>query len=296
MQLKNAFSMYENEALNKREMYMEIVIKNPNSDLYGNSKENIFLAFSQDDTYLGSSFVYPNLNQMQIIDIPFLIFIDVIVEGNLGTDLHDKVRQKLFNKVYTRAINIRNERMDLNARIYSGFGYDIDKMNFYIQNGFHEDYSIVMEANLPVDFKYTLPNDFKVSKLNIKSNEEIDQYTEIYNKIFVSPLDIEEFNEQGKNDQFLSTYLKVSGQICGGCTIYLKNGIGYIETMYVLPEFRGKGISKIIMNYIFNYFISVGVNISQLEVWKLSKRAVALYESYGYTEVKKKLMFPGITL
>ncbi len=78
--------------------------------------------------------------------------------------------------------------------------------------------------------------------------------------------------------------------------VFEKDGLGYIETLYVLPDVRGKGISKIIVKYIFDYFLINGLNKTKLEVWELNKRAVKLYKSFGYQEVEKSFMFPGITL
>lgn len=93
-----------------------------------------------------------------------------------------------------------------------------------------------------------------------------------------------------------SLYFLVHGKRCGGCTIFENDGVGYIETMYVLPEVRGKGISKVILKYIFKYFLVNELNKTKLEVWELNKPAVRLYKSFGYEEVEKNLMFPGISL
>jgi GNAT superfamily N-acetyltransferase len=66
--------------------------------------------------------------------------------------------------------------------------------------------------------------------------------------------------------------------------------------VYVVPDARGTGISKVIMNYIFDYFLANGLNTARLEVWELNTRAVGLYASLGFAETEKKTMFPGITL
>lgn len=166
-------------------------IKNPVNDEYGNSKNNIFLAFNDEGDFLGSSYVYPNMNHSQIEEIPYLIFIDINLEESLDKKLGDKVRQELFDRVYLRAKELRTERSDVKARIYSGFSKDMD---------------------------------------------------------------------------------------------------------YVLPEMRKKGIGKIILRYIFNYFLENGLERTRLEVWELNRFAVRLYKSFGYKEVEKNLMFPGINL
>lgn len=275
---------------------MKIEIKNPTENQYGNSSKNIFLAFSDDGNYLGSSYVYPNMNHLQIQEIPYLIFIDINLEENVDKALKDKVKQELFDKVFFRANEIRKERPDLNARIYSGFEYSIDSMEFYIKNGFEEDYSIIMEANINEDFKYTLPKDVEVVQINLQVEEELIEYRHIYDEIFISPLDTDALIEKSKDKCFKSLYFLVNGKRCGGCTILKNDDVGYIETIYVLPEVRGRGISKIILNYVFNYFLVNGINKTKLEVWELNRFAVRLYKSFGYQEVEKSLMFPGISL
>ncbi|MEG1255488.1 GNAT family N-acetyltransferase [Clostridium sp.] len=275
---------------------MSIEIKNPTEDQYGNSKNNIFLAISNDGCYLGSSYVYPNSNQHQIDEIPHLIFIDINIEANMDELLRDKVKQDLFDKVFFRAKEIRMERPDLKTRIYSGFEYNMDNMDFYIRNGLEEEYSIIMEANINEDFKYALPEEIEVVQMNSEVEEELIEYRQMYDEIFISPLDTDGLIEQSKEKCFKSLYFLIHGKRCGGCTIFQNDGVGYIETIYVLPEVRGKGISKIILNYIFNYFLVNGLNKTKLEVWELNKPAVKLYKSFGYQEVEKNLMFPGISL
>lgn len=275
---------------------MGIEIKNPVRDQYGNSKDNIFLAFSDDGGYLGSSYVYPNMNHHQIEEIPYLIFLDINLEENVDKLLKAKVKQELFDKAFFRAKEIRKEKPELNARIYSGFEYNTDSMDFYIKNGFEEDYSIIMEANINEDFNFTLPEEVEVIEMNLEIVEELNEYKQLYDEIFISPLDIDGLIEQSKKKCFKSLYFLVQGKRCGGCTIFENDGFGYIETVYVLPGARGKGISKIVLNYIFNYFIVNGLNKTKLEVWELNKPAVKLYNSFGYREIEKNLMFPGVNL
>ena len=275
---------------------MGIEIKNPAEDQYGNSKSNIFLAFNEDGSYLGSAYAYPNMKHCQIEETPYLIFIDINVEENMDKLLKDKVQEELFDKVYFRAKEIRRERPDLKARIYSGFEYNMEKMSFYIENGFEEDYSIVMDANIEEDFNYELPAGIEAIDIDLGVNEELIEYREIYDRIFISPLDTDGLIEQSKNKHFKNLYFSVDGKRCGGCTIFEEDGFGYVETLFVLPESRGRGISKVIIKYIFNYFLVNGLNKTKLEVWQLNKSAVRLYKAFGYKEVDKNLMFPGITM
>lgn len=275
---------------------MNIEICNSQEDQYGNSKENIFIAFGDNGSYLGSSYAYPTINHHQTYETPYLIFIGVNIADNIDKSLNDEVSQKLFNKVFLRAKELRMQRVDLVARIYAGFEYNKEMLDFYIKNGFKEDYSIIMEADIPKNFTYTLPEKIKISELEFTSDQEFMEYKAMYDEIFVTALDKDAFEEQKKRTHFKNVSFIIDDELVGGCTIFEKDDVGYVETVFVLPENRGKGLSKVIMNYIFDYFRANGLNKTKLEVWELNKRAVELYKSFGYNEVKKNLMFPGITL
>ncbi|MBW9156176.1 GNAT family N-acetyltransferase [Clostridium tagluense] len=275
---------------------MDIKIRNSEEDQYGNSKENIFLAFDLEGNYLGSAYAYASINYHQTYETPYIIFIGVNIESNIDKLFGEEVTQKLFNKVFLRAKELRIQRPDLKSRIYAGFEYDKDKLDFYIKNGFEEDYSIVMEANIPKNFTYILPENVKVTELKINCDTEVMAYKAMHDEIFVTPLDIDTFAEQGRAKYFKNLSFLIGGKVQGGCTIFEKDGFGYVETIYVLPEVRGSGISKTILNYIFDYFLSKALDKTKLEVWESNERAVKLYKSFGYNEVKKNLMFPRIIL
>lgn len=275
---------------------MNIEIYNSKEDQYGNSKENIFLAFGDKENYLGSAYAYPTINYHQAYETPYLIFVDINIADNMDKQLSYEVMQKLFDKVFLRAKELRMQRPNLKSRIYSGFEYNKDKLGFYIKNGFEEDYSIIMETDISKNFTYTLPESIKVREVKFNSAQELMEYKSMYDEIFVTPLDIDAFKEQEKQMYFKNLSFLVDGKLEGGCTIFEKDGFGYVETIFVLPEKRGKGLSKDIIKYIFNYFLSNGLNKTKLEVWQLNKRAVGLYKLFGYNEVEKNLMFPGITL
>lgn len=275
---------------------MNIEICNSQENQYGNRKENIFLAFGDNGNYLGSAFTYPTINYHQAYETPYLIYIGINIANNMDKLLSDEIGQKLFDKVLLRSNELRMQRLDLKARLYTGFEYNKQKLDFYIKNGFEEDYSIIMEADIPKNFTSTLPESVKVEELKFNSGKEFMEYKARYDEIFVTPLDKESFEEQEKQGYFKNLSFIIDDKLVGGCTIFEKDGFGYVETLFVLPENRGKGLSKIIINYIFDYFLGNGLNKTKLEVWELNKRAVELYKSFGYYEVKKNLMFPGITL
>lgn len=282
---------------------MKITIRQAQEDSYGNTKENIFLAFDEEEKYLGSGFVFPTINHHQTVDTPYLIFLSINVEKQ---PQGDEIRKMLFDSLKERAEALHKEKADLKCRFYAGFEYDEKMMDFYLQQGFEEDYSIFMEADIDAECENKLcqnmkaanelPQNIEVTEFSVLGKEEFENYKMIYDEIFVTPLD-EGFVEAQKEDaSFKNFNFYVDGENVGSFSLRVEDGCGWIETLFVLEKYRGKGISKVMMNYIHQYFIKQGCSKAKLEVWELDKRAVNLYKSFGYKETQKNCMFPGITM
>lgn len=58
---------------------------------------------------------------------------------------------------------------------------------------------------------------------------------------------------------------------------------GYVESIFVKEEFRGTGVSKMLLEFTENHFRSEGVQVVQLDVSKGNKAAVSSYEGQGCT-------------
>lgn len=275
---------------------MNIQIIHPEADQYGNSRENIFIALGEQGDYLGSAYTYPAINHHQTPDTPYLIYISVDPAEHSDEIVQQEVSRELFNQVLIRARELRALRPDLTARIYGEFQADQEKRDFYIGTQFEADYSIIMEASIAEGFTYALPEEITVQPENLHSEDGLMVYKERYDTLFITPLNLDTLAEQGRHRHFRNLSFGRDGRLLGGCTFWATDGYGYIETLYVMPEARGTGIAKVIMNYIFDYFLANGMNLVRLEVWELNTRAVALYRSLGFTGVEQKTMFPGITL
>ncbi|MFX0119607.1 MAG: GNAT family N-acetyltransferase [Promethearchaeota archaeon] len=58
--------------------------------------------------------------------------------------------------------------------------------------------------------------------------------------------------------------------------------------MGVLPEYRGRGLSKILMNACFSNLIGLIKQNGYIEVGERNLPAFTLYSRYGFHEVSKK--------
>lgn len=67
---------------------------------------------------------------------------------------------------------------------------------------------------------------------------------------------------------------------------YLKHAIhSYLGFMYVIPEFRGKGINKLIIDALYAWSLTQGVREIRLEVYSANSAAIRAYEKVGFSSL-----------
>ena len=142
----------------------------------------------------------------------------------------------------------------------------------------------------------TLSSNVKIEEFSVFNKEDFESYKKEYDKYFVTPLDEGFVEEQMEDATFKNFRFYLEGQIVGSFSLRLEEQCGWIETLYVKENCRGKGIAKMMMHTIHQYFIEQGMTKAKLEAWELNSRAVNLYKSFGYKEIQKNYMFPGITV
>jgi GNAT superfamily N-acetyltransferase len=70
-----------------------------------------------------------------------------------------------------------------------------------------------------------------------------------------------------------------------GCLKKLEEGVGEIQRMYVLPDFRGKGIGRALVNRLIEDARSIGYHRLKLESLEFLEAAHSLYRSVGFREI-----------
>ncbi|MDH8676833.1 GNAT family N-acetyltransferase [Fusibacter bizertensis] len=70
-------------------------------------------------------------------------------------------------------------------------------------------------------------------------------------------------------------------------TIELKDGIVYLMALYLQREYQGKGIGKIVMNKLKDYFQKKGNNEIVLLAHKDAKWAISFYEIQGFNFISR---------
>lgn len=70
--------------------------------------------------------------------------------------------------------------------------------------------------------------------------------------------------------------------------------IAEIKRMYTLPEYRGKGVAKAILNQLELWAKEEGYSVAILETGHLQKDAIGLYRKLGYDVIKNFGQYAGV--
>ena len=68
---------------------------------------------------------------------------------------------------------------------------------------------------------------------------------------------------------------------CGGIKMF-GSDYGEVKRMFVRPEFRGKGLGKLMLRHLALYAVRNGTNVLRLETGIYEVEAIGLYERFGF--------------
>ena len=69
--------------------------------------------------------------------------------------------------------------------------------------------------------------------------------------------------------------------------------IGVIEDLFVLENYRRKGIGRVLLQAALVYLLSVDLQTIRLEMWSTNQLAFKLYQSYGFKVVAQTELAVG---
>ena len=141
-----------------------------------------------------------------------------------------------------------------------------------------------------------LPPDITITRLGDKSQEELQN---CYNRVFENSLD-DFINSLDREEQSYWDFFNLGAETessigleCNGNIIGFIGARDYGEFMEfgpvgILPEYRGRGLSKILMDRCFSNLINLDKRNGYIEVGVRNEPAINLYSAYGFKEVSKK--------
>lgn len=87
--------------------------------------------------------------------------------------------------------------------------------------------------------------------------------------------------------------LENSGAIAGYISTWcdLEGGIGHIPNLVVVPEYRGQGLGRMLIEHAFQHFRQQGLAHAKIETLVQNEVGRGLYTSLGFREVARQIHF-----
>ncbi len=273
--------------------YMDdLYITGTDVDMYGVKKENIFIARDKDDKRLGLALIYPYYDY----DIEPLHPHNLFLHLKTETDgvLSESIKDALLEKAVHRAIEIKHEQKQEKTRLYACFlKNQLDEISYFLQRGFiHDEGMHIFERceSTHLNIK-KIPEDIDVRKWDIETEAEQHLFIETHQKIFPRHAYSVEKLAELKSIQGWRNFTAFSGdKIAGNIMVYSKpdaNSLGIIEDLFVLKRWRRQGVGRYLLYISLAYLHSIGIHRVQLELWSANKKAIRLYQEFGFSSIEE---------
>lgn len=109
-------------------------------------------------------------------------------------------------------------------------------------------------------------------------------YVERYGGPDITPVDPAEFAPP--RGLFLVGHVDGDPVACGGWRI-MEPGLAELKRMYVAPERRGQGLSRVLLAALEDEARAAGIERLRLETGSRQPEAIGLYETSGYARIEK---------
>lgn len=94
-----------------------------------------------------------------------------------------------------------------------------------------------------------------------------------------------EFLDNPPHNKFFLT-AKDNDKIVGVCRCVIQEKYNKVESLYVLPEFQGEGIGKLLLNEAFKFFDVTNDIVVHVAVY--NTQAIRFYEKFGFVDTGKR--------
>lgn len=256
------------------------------------TSDNIFCAVSEEGEVLASAHIAPDQSWALIedtnksLDFEFKLQMDLAINENMTVP--QEAVEELTDSVMFRAKMIRNQypnkKITLRHTISSD---DIEEMDFYLSKGFiAKQNHLVMKRDLtePIP-QFPLPPNIKVMNWKMETQEEQEMYLRAEaagdpNGICWSLNHLKWTKSGAEWDTF--TAFDGNNVVGSVMTWGLGEERSATENIFVLPDWRRKGIAKALITEALTFLKEKGKSQATLGVFGDNRKAISLYQSLGY--------------
>ncbi len=211
---------------------------------------------------------------------------------------------EIAQKLIHYSINYATKKNISNVRVFTDATKEyldtyLEIKEYFLNSGMIQTHTVlcmenkITEETLKVN---TLDSDYRVEPMNLQDRDKLlDCYENIFatdTDHFTSSLDEEEskywnftFHTQFTDD---AKVVKKDDEVVGIAGVHDYDSFIELGPIGVLPEHRGKGLGKVLMEEILSSLFKRGIKESYLEVDITNTSAIKLYEKYGFIEVSQK--------
>ena len=95
------------------------------------------------------------------------------------------------------------------------------------------------------------------------------------------------YTRYNENENIESVWVVYSDHLPAGCVAYRKksDGVGEVKRLFIRNEYRGKGISKILLETVEGYAKEQGCHTLFLDTRITLEPAVSIYHGFGFSIV-----------
>lgn len=253
--------------------------------------ENIFCAVNSNNEILGVGDLEPHIswtaieNNYQDDDYIYRLCVNIRINSAFESD--KDVCSSLMDALLTRAKEIKKSYPEKKIRIIRYVSSENnEEMDFYISKGFVAyRTSLVMKHDLSEEIEeYSNSSDFNIVNWKMETDEEVKCYVETDEKCNNGAAWNFDTVSWMRYSPEWATFAAFSGdKFLGGVMTYLiGEGRSATENIFVLPEWRRKGVAKTFITEALKYLKEKGKSIATLCAYGDNKPAINLYKSLGY--------------
>ena len=252
--------------------------------------KNIFIAQAAGAQIVGyaatSSAYYSNTLEARVF------WIDLRTDPDFDKDLG--IKDRLLEKIIQRGYEIKTEENRDRAAVGATyFAQGQESIDYLKSHGFrHFESMLAMRINLSDAFipGFNLVSGIEVRSWRIESREEKIAYLKARETAFGYPLgrlDLLEHFTHSELWQGGTTFTAFSDRKIVASVMALSNGL--LDYIFVIPEWRSKGIAKVLIAKALKFLQERGHSQAWLEVLSHNQAAIGLYQTLGFETFKEEI-------
>jgi GNAT superfamily N-acetyltransferase len=261
--------------------------------------QNVFCALDHEDRIVGFAPVFPApATEESEPEEPHHIW--TVVLADPGAPDAGQARTLLLERVIERAEAIKASftprRVKLAADMTASQRPDIQHL---LENGFgrYEGMHVMSRQTKDLIPDVSIPQEITVRRTKMTAEEEQKAYVRAYNGCFFElPKTLEALRFFLDSPVWAAgtavAAFDPQGGLVGSALAYPDEeaGWGVVDDVFVLPEWRRRGIAKRLVGEGIQYLREQGVEEARLDVVQSNEPAISLYRSMGYVTIDEEVV------